>query len=167
MELRRATREDVPLLEYWDSKPHVRAATGDDDVADWADELEADPRWQRVFIAEDAGCPVGVVQIIDPHNEVSHYWGDIEPNLRAIDIWIGEEGDLGRGLGTQMMALALRDCFWPPEVTAVVIDPLESNVRAQRFYARLGFEVVGPQVFGSDHCLVMRLTRQRWLALQE
>jgi len=33
------------------------------------------------------------------------------PNLRAVDIWIGEEGDLGRGHGTIIMRLALARCF--------------------------------------------------------
>mgnify|MGYP003467119708 CR=1 FL=1 len=36
------------------------------------------------------------MQIIDPALEESHYWGDIGPDLRAIDIWIGSPGDLGR-----------------------------------------------------------------------
>jgi aminoglycoside 6'-N-acetyltransferase len=162
VKLRPAASADIPLLEYWDTKPHVQSATGDDDVADWSAELTADPRWQQVLIAEDAGRAVGVVQIIDPRNEVTHYWGDVDPDLRAIDIWIGEEADLGRGLGTQMMELAIAMCFDPPEVTGILIDPLQSNSRAQRFYARMGFEVVGPRVFDTDHCLVMRLDRNHW-----
>ncbi len=162
MKLRRATHDDVAVLSYWDSKPHVQAATGDDDVVDWGPEIDADPRWQEVLIAEQDGRPIGVVQIIDPHNEVTHYWGDVDEHLRAIDIWIGEEADLGRGLGTQMMRLALERCFEPPEVTAVLIDPLESNTRAHRFYQRLGFTPVGVQVFGTDRCLVHRLDRYQW-----
>lgn len=161
VELRTATLADVPLLAYWDTKPHVQAATGDDDVADWSVEVSADPRWQQVLIAETDGRPVGVVQIIDPRNETTHYWGEVAANLRAIDIWIGEEADLGQGFGTQMMEVALGMCFESPEVTGVLIDPLESNVRAQRFYAGLGFKVVGPRRFGSDQCLVMRLDRDR------
>jgi aminoglycoside 6'-N-acetyltransferase len=167
VELRRAIPDDVPVLAYWDTKPHVQAATGDDDVVDWRVEIGADPRWQEVLIAEDEGRSIGVVQIIDPLLEESHYWGDVEANLRAIDIWIGEEADLGHGLGTQIMQLALNRCFEVPGVNAVLIDPLESNVAAQRFYARQGFEVVGPRVFGTDDCLVMRLDRDRWRAFAD
>ena len=54
------------------------------------------------------------IQIIDPALEESHYWGDVPENLRAIDIWIGEETDLGKGYGTQMMQLALARCFGVP-----------------------------------------------------
>jgi aminoglycoside 6'-N-acetyltransferase len=161
MELRPATKADVELLSYWDTKAHVMAATGADDVTDWSAEIGSDPQFE-VLIAQDAGRPIGVVQIIDPQLERTHYWGDVAANLRAIDIWIGEEADLGRGLGTLMMGLALDRCFAASEVNAVLIDPLESNTRAHRFYERLGFTPVGPRVFGEDHCLVYRLERADW-----
>jgi len=41
---------------------------------------------------------------------------------------------------------------WDARVTAVIIDPLASNTRAHRFYARLGFRPVGRQTFGADDC---------------
>jgi aminoglycoside 6'-N-acetyltransferase len=162
--LRSATVADVPLLEYWDAQPHVIAATGDDDIADWRDELEPTRPWAAHLIAEEAGRPVGIVQIIDPALEETHYWGDCGPGLRAIDIWIGEAADLGRGIGTQMMGLALDRCFDEPDVTAVIIDPLAANVRARRFYERLGFVEVGPRRFGTDDCVVYRIERVGWAA---
>lgn len=162
MLLRTATLDDVDLLSYWDTKPHVIAATGDNDVIDWTDEITNADSTFEILIAEDDGRPIGVVQIIDPELERTHYWGDAEPDQRAIDIWIGEEADLGRGFGTAMMTLALDYCFTPPDVTAVLIDPLESNVAARRFYARVGFVDVGPRRFGTDDCMVMRITRASW-----
>jgi aminoglycoside 6'-N-acetyltransferase len=157
---------DAALLTYWDAKPHVVAATGADDVEDWPDYLSTDPEWRDTLIAELSGRPIGVIQVIDPLKEVTHYWGDIAPHLRAIDIWIGEESDLGHGHGTQMMTLALDRCFEEPSVVAVLIDPLESNSRARRFYERLGFIAQGPRVFGDDHCMVYRLERTSWTRRQ-
>ena len=162
--LRAATPADVGLLTYWDSKPHVIAATGADEPEDWAKELAEDPDWRWFLVAEDNGRPVGVVQIIDPREEESHYWGEIDAGLRAIDIWIGEEADLGHGLGTQMMSQALDQCFADSNVTAVLIDPLASNIRAHRFYERMGFSVVGPRRFGTDDCIVYRMDRSDWSA---
>ena len=162
MRLRKATPADLSRLRYGDSKAHVIAATGADDSYDWASELPRDVPWREFLIAEIEGVPIGIVQVIDPADEESHYWGEIERNLRAIDIWIGEEADLGRGYGTQMMALALDRCFADPAVKAVLIDPLASNIRAHRFYERLGFVVVERRTFGSDDCLVYRLTREDW-----
>lgn len=165
--LRRATLADVPVLEAWDAEPHVIAATGDDDVIPWAEEVARDAAWGETLIAEEDGRPVGVLQVIDPREEESHYWGDIEAGLRAIDIWIGPPDALGRGLGTQMMTLTLDACFAEPGVQAVVIDPLESNVRARRFYERLGFVEVGPRRFGDDDCMVMRIEREAWVGRDE
>src|SRR5262249_13037446 len=113
--------------------------------------------------AEEADRPVGLIQLIDPLEEESHYWGDCEPDLRALDIWIGEERDLGRGLGTQMMHLAIAHCFAWPNVAAILIDPLASNVRAHRFYERLGFRFIERRTFlGVDDCFVYRLNRADW-----
>ena len=57
------------------------------------------------------------------------------------------------------MRVALARCFVDPLVTAVIIDPLASNVRAQRFYERLGFVFVERRRFGDDDCFVYRLDR--------
>jgi len=169
--LRPATLDDAALLAEWDREPHVIACSTDDPQADvafggipWREEL-ADPSELSFYrIAEVEGRPIGVMQVIDPHLEPTHYWGEIEPNLRAIDVWIGPKDALNRGYGTQMMTLAIDDCFSAPGVTAIVIDPLNSNTAAHRFYQRLGFRVVGRRMFDSDDCLVHRLERATWEA---
>src|SRR5690606_31515086 len=107
----------------------------------------------------------GFVQIIDPAREESRYWGeDCPPNLRAIDVWIGDERDLGRGFGTLIMQIAIARCFASPEVEAVLLDPLASNARARRFYERIGFHFVEHRRFGEDDCAVYRLDRADWEA---
>jgi aminoglycoside 6'-N-acetyltransferase len=161
VKLRPATPDDLELLRHWDRQPHTIAAKGDEDWH-WQTELARAPGWREQLIAEADGRPIGFLQIIDPAEEETHYWGKIGPNLRAIDIWIGEEADLGRGLGTAMMVLALDRCFADSTVEAVLIDPLAPNTRAHRFYERLGFTLVGPRIFGPDHCLVYRLDRRTW-----
>ena len=158
IQLRPATPDDLALLQRWDEAPHVLAADPNDDWG-WAEELQRQPDWREQLIAEEHGRPVGFVQIIDPQREDSHYWGEIAPNLRALDIWLGEAADLGRGLGGEIMRQAIARCFAAPEVEAILIDPLESNHRSHRFYERLGFRLVGPRRFGADDCLVYRLER--------
>jgi aminoglycoside 6'-N-acetyltransferase len=162
MHLRRASRADLALLKSWDTKPHVAAARGADGAFDWEDELGRDPAWRDLLIAEVDGRAIGILQIIDPTEEETHYWGEIERGLRAIDIWIGEECDLGCGYGTEMMRLALARCFAKAAVGAALVDPLAANFRACRFYERLGFRPVGPRTFGTDDCIVYRLDRDIW-----
>lgn len=163
--LRSATVEDAPLLRRWDEEPHVRDAAGDDDWQ-WETELGEDWPWREQLVAEVEGVPIGFLQIIDPAEEVSHYWGDVPANLRAIDIWIGEAAYLGRGYGTSMMRLAIDRCFAAPAVETILIDPLARNTRAIRFYQRLGFKPVEERQFGDDLCLVHRLERAGWQIAQ-
>jgi aminoglycoside 6'-N-acetyltransferase len=160
--LRDATLDDVEHLARWDQDPVVRAASGEDDVTDWAEEISGADEWTQILIAEVDGRPIGTVQLIDPALEHTHYWGDVEPNLRALDIWIGDAADRDRGYGTEMMVQALDTCFADPAVTAVLIDPLVSNTDAHRFYQRLGFVPVEERTFGPDRCLVHRLERATW-----
>lgn len=162
MHLRHATIDDLELLRKWDEQPHVIESDPNDDWG-WETELTRDMPWREQLIAEADGRPLAFVQIIDPLLEDSHYWGaDVAPNLRAIDIWIGDANDLGKGYGSQIMRLAIARCFAEPSVTSILIDPLASNVRAHRFYERFGFEFVERRHFGQDDCFVYRLERSRW-----
>ncbi|MEX0958654.1 MAG: GNAT family N-acetyltransferase [Burkholderiales bacterium] len=156
--LRPATPDDLALLRRWDEQPQVLAADPNDD---WGRETELarSPDWREQLIAEANGRPIGFVQIIDPAREDSHYWGDVPPNLRPIDIWIGEADALGKGYGTQMMRLALERCFADASVTAVLTDPRADNVRAHRFYERCGFRFVERGRFNQDDCFVYRMER--------
>jgi len=162
MRLRPATLADLSLLRHWDAQPHVIAATGPDADFEWETELPRNLDWRELLIAEFDGRPIGMVQIIDPAEEETHYWGDEEKNLRAIDIWIGAAADLGRGHGTRMMHLALQRCFANAAVTAILIDPLAGNTRARRFYERLGFRPIERRMFGNDDCMVYRMDREAW-----
>ena len=169
--LRPAVPADAALLHAWDREPHVIRAVTDDPTAeeafidaDWEQEISDQSPVSYFLIGEENGRPVGAMQVIDPHLEHTHYWGEIEPNLRALDIWLGPADALGRGIGTAMMAQAIDACFADPVVTAIVIDPLASNGEAHRFYQRLGFRPVERRLFGPDDCLVHRLERAQWEA---
>lgn len=160
--LRFATLNDLDLLRHWDEQPHTVASDPNDDWG-WEVELNKTPDWREQLIAELDGRPIGFMQIIDPAREESHYWGEVPADLRAIDIWIGEEVNLGKGYATKMMQLALGRCFSSPTVSAVLVDPLASNTRAHRFYERLGFRFLDNRRFGDDECLVYRLDRAAYL----
>ena len=158
MVFRPAIASDLALLRRWDRQAHVIAANPYDKWV-WETELNRSPDWREQLIAEVNGSPIGFVQIIDPAQEESHYWGDVAQNLRAIDIWVGERRNLGKGYGSAMMNLALSRCFSVPEVSAVLVDPLVSNKHAQRFYERCGFQFVERRWFGADECCVYQIRR--------
>jgi len=158
IKLRPATINDLDLLLYWDKKQHVIDCDPDDDW-NWEIELNRDPEWRDQLIAMLNEEPIGFIQIIDPHNEETHYWGDVGEDKRAIDIWIGEEEHLNKGYGTTMMQLAIERCFQSPDVESILIDPLKSNIKAHRFYEKLGFEFVEEREFYETACYVYELKR--------
>ena len=127
----------------------------------------------EVSTADETTEAIGFVQVIDPVLEETHYWGPyldddnrLHPSkhCRAIDIWIGEEAFWGRGYGTQIMKLVLRDyCFGiDAQVQSVLVDPMSANTAAHRFYQRLGFKPERLYNFGPDECLVHRLCRDEF-----
>jgi len=168
LHVRQAVLGDADILYHWDEKPHVKKAVSNDGTtsfeADWEDELASQDDSMEFLIAELDGRPIGAMQIINPATEPSHYWGhDVPPNLRAMDIWIGEEAYLGQGHGAQMMTFAINRCFAEAEVEAILIDPLANNQDAHRFYKRLGFVFVEQRQFDEDSdCFVFRLNREAW-----
>lgn len=174
LSLRNATHGDIPVLQRWDRDPTVIASVSDNPDAvvafgeenDWVQNIALyEPDVWEYWIAELGGRPIGAMQMIDPHREPTHYWGEIGPDLRALDIWIGEPDARGKGYGGLMMKMGIARCFATPAVTAIVIDPLASNTRAHRFYQRLGFVPVERRMFGEDDTLVHKLTREDWSKL--
>lgn len=167
LHIRPAILSDAAVLAVWDEKPHVQAAVSNSGTSsfdtDWIDELGVRSDGTEFFIAELHGVAIGALQIIDPLRERTGYWGPIADNLRAIDIWIGEEQQMGKGYGTRMMRFAINHAFLDKRVNAILIDPLIGNIRAHRFYEGLGFEFMERRQFDADSdCLVFRLSRQRW-----
>ncbi len=158
IKLRPASINDLELLKYWDKQQHVIDCDPDDEW-NWEVELQRHPAWREQLMAELDRVPIGFVQIINPFLEETHYWGEVDPNNRAIDIWIGEKYNLSKGYGTTMMRLAIQRCFEDEQVEGILIDPLKSNVKAHRFYERLGFEFLREQRFGGSLCYVYRLNR--------
>jgi aminoglycoside 6'-N-acetyltransferase len=57
------------------------------------------------------------------------------------------------------MKLTITKCFENSEVTGIVIDPLVINIRAIKFYQKLGFEFVKNRYFDEDYCAVYKLER--------
>nr|TFG54904.1 MAG: GNAT family N-acetyltransferase [Hyphomicrobiales bacterium] len=161
MRLRIAAEKDAALLRSWDRQPHIIASKGSEDWG-WEHELARSPDWREQLIAEVEDHAIGFIQIIDPQREDGHYWGDCPSNLRAIDIWIGDEAYIGRGFGTQMMQLSLARCFANPNVVAAIVDPLFQNKAARRFYEKCGFRLVERRRFGADDCAVYRIGREEW-----
>ena len=156
---RRASTDDVMLLDVMSNAPHVFPSLGTDQPWDWPREVEAS--WQEVWIIDLSATtkPIGVVVVLDAAADPSGYWGEVSPGTSAIDIWISDASQLRKGYGTVMMKHAIDRCFHVHNAHTILIDPLAKNEGAIAFYQHLGFEVIGPRTFGADECIVLRLRR--------
>lgn len=156
---RRASRDDVRLLEVMSNAPHVLPNLGADQPWHWPREVEAS--WQEVWITDlsATSTPMGVVVVLDAAADPAGYWGEVSPGTCAIDIWIADVSQLRKRYGTEMMEHAIDRCFRAHNAHTILIDPLAKNEGAIAFYQHLGFEVIGPRTFGADECTVLRLRR--------
>lgn len=159
--MRKATIQDSELLRYWDNQPHKKEA---DPYSDWQweTELGRDVSWREQLIAEVDGRPIGFMELLRCAEEPEHYWGDVPSSWMAIDIWIGEGSDIGRGYGSQMLSQAMERCFANEDIHSIVLDPIVTNIRARRFYERHGFRFVENRWFDLDLCAVYRLDKSDW-----
>lgn len=156
LNLRECLVSDISILKIWDQDPILKASYGEDSSFLWEEEIPNIKPWQEYLIAEKDGMAIGFVQIIDPLLEETHYWGDIPPNQRAIDIWIGDPENRGKGYGTHIMNLIFKRCFLDDQAEAIWVDPLKSNLKAINFYQKNGFESIEERVFEKELCLVMK-----------
>ncbi len=159
--LRLATVDDAQILRRWADDVDLWTPSSEEGSFDWDSEIPRLVPWRELLVAEHDDRPIGFIQITDAAREESHYWGDVERGSMAIDIWIGDPTDRNHGYGSEMMKLAIARCFARDGAKSILIDPLDANERACRFYERLGFKFVEKRSFGKDLCRVYRLDRPR------
>jgi RimJ/RimL family protein N-acetyltransferase len=152
IEFVRMSARDAPLLHEWLRRPHVRP---------WWGEPEADDEQvERYLIAAD-GRPVGMIQtyIAADFPEWERIV-QVGTGVAGLDLLIGEEDLLGRGLGPRVLTQFARDVvFARTGIAACVATVEEGNRRSWRAFEKAGFRHVRDvEEDGRPHRL-MRLDR--------
>lgn len=78
----------------------------------------------------------GPLNTKDPYNK----WVEKGKEIITLDLLIGEEKYLGKGLGEKMIRKFLLEKF--PHVSKVLIDPEAKNTKAIHIYEKVGFQKV-------------------------
>ncbi len=144
--VRPMTEGDLGDVSRWVSAPHV---------ARWWDEHRSleqvaahygpalcgkDPT--RLWVWEVNGRSVGFAQDYRIGDHPDYAVLCRRPDAVGVDYLIGEKPFTGRGLGTSLLWVFLRDIVWPayPEVSEIFAAPDHRNVRSLRLLDKLGFE---------------------------
>jgi aminoglycoside 6'-N-acetyltransferase len=137
--------DDLPRVRDWLGREHVRRW--------WRDPIEEaiDKRRQGIeagrtdqYLIVVDGRPAGLIQTYLVAD--SPDWEAIvgaEPGLAGVDLLIGEEELVGRGVGPQVLkAFACDVVFARPETNACVATVEEPNRRSWRAFEKAGFRHV-------------------------
>ncbi|WP_029061085.1 GNAT family N-acetyltransferase [Labrenzia sp. DG1229] len=138
---RRATLDDLALLEAWQSTPHVLEWWSSDEPYDEAD--LADPRVAR-WIVSTSERPFAFMQDYTVHGWGDHHFADLPEGSRGIDQFIGDPEMVGIGHGSGFIGIRMQSLF-DEGAPVIATDPHPDNERAIAVYKNLGFKPSGPQ----------------------
>ncbi len=110
----------------------------------------------RAYIALREDEPFGFIQTYVVMGSGDGWWeGETDPGARGIDQFLASADDLGRGLGSAMVAEFVRLVFLDASVSKVQTDPSPNNERAIRSYRKAGFKDAGEVVTPDGPALLM------------
>ncbi len=134
---------DLPLIRHWLGQPHVTRWWGpaDGELAKIRAHLDK-PDGVECFLFSLGARPAGYLQCYRPADWPEGPFGPQPPDVRGLDLFIGEAELLGRGLGTRVIRQFL-DGLFAAGVPRVLIDPDPANARAIRSYEKAGFRAFG------------------------
>jgi RimJ/RimL family protein N-acetyltransferase len=133
---------DLPLLDEWLNRPHVAEWWRPDEttIPETLDAIEGRDSSDHYLILLD-GRPVGMIQtyIVADHPE----WEalvHVGQGVAGVDLLIGEEELIGRGLGPEILGTFVREIvFARPGTHAVVAGVEPGNARSLRAFEKAGF----------------------------
>lgn len=160
--LRPLTDGDLPLLAEWRARPHVAARWGDPDPVDeLASELLSGQVAAYVGVLD--GRDAAFVQVYRVMGSGDGWWPDEkDPGARGIDLFLADEADLGRGLGTELVRAVLDHLFADPAVSRVQADPAPDNHRAIATFFGAGMEHAGEVATPDGPARLLVCTRRTW-----
>lgn len=136
----------IPLLKEWLSAGEAQRWCGSDEPESMAGLrrrylVDKPAGGTRSVVIHHDGIPIGHLQ----YYRVADYpeWGSLvsaEPGDYGLDLFLGRDDRIGRGLGTRIVRAALRELvFSRPDATRCLLGPSPENGRAIRCYEKCGF----------------------------
>ena len=147
LELRLLGDDDVPLVETWLNKDHVKrwyeiphmGVT----IDDWMSEINqrnGEFSWLTYLIATWQGQPIGLCQYYKCKDSDDEDFGTLPlEGAYGIDYLIGETSYLGKGLGKGIINLLVDRIFSIPDAQRVTADIDKDNKASEKALLSCGF----------------------------
>jgi len=137
---------DIPLMESWLNKDHIKKwyeVPGLCSVEDWLTEIKGRKvEYLHIthFIALWDETPVGFCQYYQCSDVGEDWYGDTPlSGTYSIDYLIGEEKYLRRGIGKSIIALLVRVIFSLSDSERIIVQPDEENRASAKSLLSNGF----------------------------
>lgn len=134
LSLRLLENTDMPLIEAWMNKEHIKKWYDIPPVCtteDWLAEIKGrNDAFSFIthYLAMLDDIPVGFCQYYACKETDEDWYGNIPlPGTYSIDYLIGEETYLRKGIGKAMIALLVTEIFRLPECERIIVQPDEEN----------------------------------------
>ncbi|MDQ3618881.1 MAG: acetyltransferase [Actinomycetota bacterium] len=166
--------DDYSLMVEWRNSPHVRR-WWDPDLPSWTiatikDLYQPDTALDAASTAciiEYAGAPIGFVQFYrwsSYANNATDLGIHFDDGSYSLDVFIGEPGQVHRGLGTSVVAMLSDYLITEMGASSVSLTTDVDNHPAQRCYEKAGFEKV-KQILDTDTFRGQRV--RSWLMIKK
>lgn len=139
-------QDDLPALFGWLGRPHVKKWYAPEPTSFAEVSARYGPRTEassvvKAFIVRSGGEDIGYIQTY-PIAEFPEYAGTLgcEAGVAGVDLYIGDERKLGRGLGSEIIRRFVDEVvFARTEAPACVAGVPEGNAATLRAFEKAGF----------------------------
>ena len=155
--------EDLSLWFNWARKPHVSSVWFKPgyDPPELIYKVVEGNGYEYPFIIYYHNVAIGFISCADLYaygqqcNNPNGLFAREKKGTFCMDLYIGEEDYLDKGIGTTVVKTFKKYIFNRFDATKIYIDPASSNKRAIRCYEKAGFQFVKEQHDGVTACYIM------------
>ena len=153
LEFRALTDSDIPMLEKWLNREHVKKwyeiPRLNVTIDDWVSEIsryKTDFKWIHYLIVMLDGHPIGLCLYYKCEDSSDEEFGLLPTaGSYGIDYLIGEEAQLGKGLGKALVGMLVEKIFSFQDALRVTADIDKDNTASERTLLACGFKLSEPQ----------------------
>jgi aminoglycoside 6'-N-acetyltransferase len=142
-------RTDFPELRRWLTEPHVTRWWGEPPPDAAGIEEKYGPVIDRTdptltFVITLDRLPIGMIQTYRLSDNPEYEAAVGVEDAAGVDLFIGDPGYVGIGLGTEILRVFVERIGWPtyPEVRRYMAGPSIENARSRRAFEKAGFSFV-------------------------